>query len=149
MKKIAYILVSMLFLYSCKTTKKTPIDTNTITLEIKSNSDLKINNATATIIIYGYDKLLADVSATIIVKKEIALSKIPASVTLKIPNNPENVISPKITSKENAMYYVSFYCDANTNNKEDKGDLVIDFNKKFPSILLDSDKKQPIYVRAK
>ena len=148
------VMFSFVFFYSCKTTDRSLKSENKsesterlISLTLLSLFDLEVSNAKTTITLFGYDKLMADAEATLICEKEIYISKLPCTVELELPTEPEALIYPKISSKENVNYYLSVYGDLNTNGKQDKGDIKINFDQGFPNIDINSKDPQIIYIK--
>lgn len=131
--------------FSCnslqKRTVKSVNNKNIISVELRSASKDSLNNMPATVTIYGYDMLMADVDATVIAQKEIQVSSFPFQFNMEIPTNPELLIQPTISAKENAKYYLSI-ANSNTN----KYSIELDYNKGFPYVNLLSDKMQIFYV---
>lgn len=149
----------LFFIHSCKTVvnvneeEKTTETVNfsetkrTINLKLRSDSTLKVKNSVATITLYGYDQLMADVGASIICQKKIDITQLPVYFDLELPVNPESLIKPKISARENAKYYLSFYCDNNNNGIHDKGDIKLNFDKGSSNVNLDSKETQVFFVK--
>ncbi len=121
---------------------------NQIAIEIVSDHEIKLKNTEAVITIYGYDQLLADASASVITTKTIEIKEVPTVVNIAIPDNPSALIQPALSSKENAKYYLTFYCDSNQNKKDDEGDIKLDYDKmQIPDIDIESEGMQTIYIK--
>lgn len=135
-------MTALILVVSCKSA-----DTkgNSVTVRIRSMTDIKIQNPTAVVTLYGYDESMADGKASVISQKTVSLTKIPLDVTMELPKKPAAMIHPK---PMNASYYLDFYCDANENNTNDKGDLSLDGEKGFPTVDINSDKAQIFFIKA-
>jgi hypothetical protein len=117
---------------------------NSITLKIRSLTNLKIQSPEVVITLYGYDTTLEDGAATIISQKSVALTKIPLDVEMGIPKNTASLITPKPVIPG---YYLEIYGDANKNNLRDKGDLTLDAENGFSTVVLDSPTPQVFFVK--
>ncbi len=137
MRKVITIICCILVLNSCKTLDKSMPKENEIVLNIVGNSEKSVKNKSIEITVYGYDQLLADVSATVIMKKKITLDKLPYKTTLAIPKNPQDIIKPKLSFMENANYYISIKSEDAISINHDKG---------FPKIDISSKEVQKNYV---
>lgn len=152
----ASLFACLIFFNSCNTsrpnigfkTKKTSKIRNTVQLKLLSESKLNFETSNILITIYGYDQFMADVEASIIYQKRTSITQLPYNFDLELPENPESLIKPKVSSIENAEYYLSVYCDNNKNGKDDQGDIKIDVDKGFPKINIKSKDIQTFYLKA-
>lgn len=152
---LASLMACLLFINSCNTLRPNSDSTtikkskirNTIQIKLMSESKLNIKASNVWITIYGYDQLMADVEASIIYQKKIRVSQLPYNFDLELPDNPESLIKPEVSSIENAEYYLSVYCDYNKNGKDDQCDIKIDFDKGFPKIDIKSKDIQTFYLK--
>lgn len=139
---LLFVVVTLTF---CSTTKKDQEDVlKKAHIEFVSKDATIESLQGATITLYGHDRLLADTKATIITSQKIDSEKIPFSIDLEIPSNPESQIKPKISNIDNVGYYLVISYE---NNKENKGNIIIDYDAKFPEININSQEKQLIYLK--
>ncbi len=120
-----------------------------ISIQLMNEGEIQIENKHTTITLYGFDLRLADAQATIIIQKDIQLTKLPTTITLDLPDNPAALIKPQVSAEENAQYYLAVYCDNNNNGRNDKGDLMINFDKNFPTVDIHSQETQVFYIKQK
>ncbi len=110
-----------------------------LTLKFESKEKLTVTNTKAIITIYGFDSSLADASATAIAKKEIEVTAIPFSVTIDLPQNPENLIVPPIKNKKNANYYLSL-------EMKDQN-IQLDYSTQKSDIDIRTEKEQVFFIK--
>ncbi|QIE60525.1 hypothetical protein G5B37_13405 [Rasiella rasia] len=132
---------------SCKSsdTKDKEIVDNSVTIRLRSLTDIKLQNPTAVVTLYGYDEAMADTKASVVARKTVSLTAVPLDVVMAIPKKPESMINPKPLK---ASYYLAFYCDANKNNIEDEGDLILDSSKGLNTVILDSKDTQVYFLKS-
>lgn len=139
-------LVALLFV-SCNAPKKEAVadkapDGKNIKIEFTGTDNVIPKNAKLKVNLYGVPSNMADVPASLIVEKEYTQEKIPFTIELPVPNNPESLIKPEVKKGDPVKYYVTINWDSNGNGVEDKGDIVIDYDKKFPTININQDLQQ-------
>ncbi len=97
------------------TAKPVVLKEQQLTLRFDSREEISFQENKATITIFGFDASLADVPASVIVEKEIDVLSIPLSIRIDVPQNPENLIEPTITSSSEVRYYLSFESEQKNN----------------------------------
>lgn len=142
--QISLLLLIAATLTFCSTKKEQKDTLKKAHIEFVSKDTTIKNLQGATITLYGHDRLLADAKATIITSQKIDFEKVPFSTELEIPSNPESLIKSKITNIDNVGYYLVISYE---NNQKNEGDIVIDYDAKFPEININSPKKQLIYLK--
>lgn len=96
MKKII-LLITILLLTACMKKEDGGVEINLLG-ELPEKGEVRLE-------VYGYDKMLADHKATLIVIHRESL--VPGrTVSLEIPEDAEELIDPPVSSPENASYYV-------------------------------------------
>lgn len=141
-----------LLLTSCSSPKKTTEsssqtqDNKNVKIEFTGTDNFIIKNSKLKVSLYGVQANMADVPATLITEKEYTQEKVPFSIDLPVPNNPKSLVSPKMAETDPIKYYVTISWDANGNGMEDKGDIVVDYDKQFPTIDIDGDAQQ-VYLK--
>lgn len=137
-----------LLLVSCNAPKKEAIATDkasqgkNVKIEFTGTDNVIPKNAKLKVNLYGVPANMADVPATLIAEKEYSQEKIPFTIELPVPNNPESLIKPEVKKGDPVKYYVTINWDSDGNGVEDKGDIVIDYDKKFPTIDINQDHQQ-------
>ncbi|ASW74884.1 hypothetical protein IQ37_12710 [Chryseobacterium piperi] len=147
---VSFMSIGALLLASCSSPKKTSMDktqdTKNVKIEFTGTDNFMIKNSKLKVSLYGVPANIADVPATLITEKEFTQEKVPFSVELPLPENPESLIEPKVDKGAAVKYYVTINWDANGSGVEDKGDIVIDYDKKFPTVTIDGNSQQ-IYLK--
>lgn len=115
-------------------------------VELTGFDGSEIKNPKGKIRLYALPANLADVPATLIAEKEFSQNKVPFIVEITLPENHRKMIKPALKDGESVNYYVALDWDSDGNGKVEKGDIVIDFNKKFPTVFLNSD-TQKVFVK--
>ncbi|ALR30415.1 hypothetical protein ATE47_07700 [Chryseobacterium sp. IHB B 17019] len=116
-----------------------------LTLEFTGTESFNIKNPKFKVSLYGSDPNLMDVKATLITEKEFEQKSVPFTIDLPIPKNPESLINPKPVN--GVKYYVTTEWDSDGNGKtREKGDIFIDYDKKFPNVEL-NNQTQKIYLK--
>lgn len=114
-----------------------------VTIEFSGSVDGVIKNPGFTLTLYGRDSRMADVAATRLWEKKYNKSELPFTITLDIPADAADRITPAVSAKENIAYYVALSWDSNGDGQAgNAGDIVIDFDKKFPEIKTDGSVQQ-------
>ena len=145
--KNSFYLLSFILLVSCKSNQVNNESSQFVKVRFESEMPIKINNNGFTLTLYGIDDNMADVSASIILMKKFKADKIPFDINIPFPKDAHELIEPKVINLNDANYYLRMKWDNNNNSKEDKGDIVIDFNKKWPNIDLKKKETQVIYLK--
>lgn len=144
MKKISSVLVLALALFgSCSnpskvkdTAKQTQTQDETKTVSVEFVGDMAIKKAEGKVALYAVSENIADVPATLIMEEKIDQSKLPFTVTFKLPANHEQLIKPAVKEGEPIKYYVSLDWDSNGDGQSGAGDVAIDYDKKFPNVVI-------------
>ncbi len=142
--KLLWVLAGMLSLFSCagnKSDTQPVAKKNQIVVELNSHETIKTDKETIQLVVYGYDKMLADKEASIVATQTAVLNEMPKMVTIDLPDNPASKISPALSSPENAAYYLSL--------KDEEGLYTIDYNFAFPSVDISSKDPQIFYIKKK
>lgn len=124
---------------SCSTTlntKKMNTDTTGLYVKIQSTNAIAVKNPTGKIRLYAVSAQIADVPATMILEKSFTANQIPFDLKLDLPKNHLKLIQPIVSDAEPIKYYVTLDWDSNGDGEKGKGDIAIDFNKKFPTVIL-------------
>ncbi|WP_313182383.1 hypothetical protein [Sphingobacterium siyangense] len=124
---------------SCSTTlntKKMNTDTTGLSVKIQSTNAIAVKNPTGKIRLYAVSAQIADVPATMILEKSFTANQIPFDLKLDLPKNHLKLIQPKVSDAEPIKYYVTLDWDSNGDGEKGKGDISIDFNKKFPTVVI-------------
>ncbi|HFK5570488.1 hypothetical protein [Elizabethkingia meningoseptica] len=152
MKRITSIIGigALLMASSCSSPKQSVTDKNAdqknVKIEFTGADTFAVKNAKLKVSLYGVSANIADVPATLITEKEYEQKAVPFTIDLPVPANPESLIKPAITKGEAVKYYVAINWDSDGNGKEEKGDIVIDYDKKFPTITIDGNTQQ-VYLK--
>lgn len=134
---------------SCSTTlntKKMNTNTSGLSVKIQSTNPIVIKNPSGKIRLYAVAAQIADVPATMILEKSFTENQIPFDLKLDLPKNHLKLIWPKVSDVEPIKYYVTLDWDSNGDGEKGKGDIAIDFNKKFPTVVLGQENE--IFVLA-
>lgn len=116
-----------------------------IKIEFSGTENFTIKNPKLKVSLYGADEKLADAPATLITEKEYEQKSVPFTIDLPVPKDAESKINPKPAGS--AKYYVTISWDSDGNGKADeKGDIFIDYDKRFPNVTLGSE-PQKIYLK--
>jgi len=89
--------------------------------------------------LYGYDRMLADHSATLIVLHRERLSE-GEEVEIEVPEDAVMLIEPPVSSSENAAYYI------NIEIKNEEIRYTQDYDKN-PFIEVDKGKKTEVFMK--
>jgi len=118
---------------------------NHLQLEFTGTENFSIKNPKFKVSLYGIVKGLMDAEATLITSKEFEQKSVPFTVDLPIPKNPENLINP--AANGSFKYYIAVEWDSDGDGKANqKGDIFIDHDKKFPNVEL-NNQTQKIYLK--
>ncbi|ASK31729.1 hypothetical protein CEY12_17120 [Chryseobacterium sp. T16E-39] len=144
---ITFMSLGALLLVSCNAPKKEAIadkasNEKNVKIEFTGTDNVIPKNAKLKVSLYGLQSNMADVPASLITEKEYTQEKIPFTIDLPVPNNPESLIKPEVKKGDPLKYYVTISWDSNGNGVEDKGDIVIDYDKKFPTIDINENVQQ-------
>jgi len=138
MIKSIITLLSVAFISSsCSTIQqKEKIDStkNWISVKLQNSNALAIKNPSGKIKLYAVAANIADVPATIIAEKRFKQNELPFEIKLYLPKNHYKLIKPTINETDPIKYYVALEWDSNADGTVGKGDVAIDFNKKFPTV---------------
>src|SRR5690606_24487435 len=93
-----------------------------ITVKFTGPESLVIKNPHFNLKIFGHDRMLADVEASIIVSEEYEATIIPFTLQIEIPNDPLSRIE-LIDDKKDARYYMHIEWDSDNNGKVCEGDI--------------------------
>lgn len=150
MKKNVFLGLGLsVVLASCgfKSDNKKEIESNqTIVVNFSGSEKFDIKNSDLKIGLFAISKNIADAPATLIVEKNIKKTEIPFEVDLELPANHIGLIKPEVKENEPIKYYVTVAWDSDGNGVIEKGDIGIDFDKKFPYVEL-SDEVQEVYLK--
>ena len=116
----------------------------TLTVQFVGQGNYNVQPQQGTVSLYAVEKSIADVPATLIQQKKVQVSQVPFSVEFKIPVNHHKQIKPTIRDTAEISYYVTWEPD--TKNLTAKDVIVIDYDRKFPSVMLNGT-TQKIYLR--
>ncbi|WP_261510973.1 hypothetical protein [Chryseobacterium paludis] len=150
---ITLMALGALFLTGCNAPKKEAVvadkasNEKNVKIEFTGADNVIPKNAKLKVNLYGVPANLADVPASLITEKEYTQEKIPFTIELPVPNNPEGLIKPEVKKGDAVKYYITINWDSNGNGVEDKGDIVIDYDKKFPTIDINEETQQ-IFLKA-
>lgn len=142
MIKISSVLVLVAAMFaSCsntskiKETQKQNQDQAQI-VSVEFVGDGVIKNAEGTVSLFAVSKNIADVPATLIMEEKIDASKFPFMIRFELPEKHEQLIKPAVKEGEPIKYYVSIEWDSNGDGQVGAGDIVIDYDKKFPDVVI-------------
>jgi len=124
---------------SCSTTlnkEKMNAKSDGLSVKIQSANTITIKNPSGKIRVYAVSAQIADVPATVVLEKNFTARQIPFDLKLDLPKNHRKLIWPKVSNAEPIKYYVALDWDSNGDGEKGNGDISIDFNKKFPTVLL-------------
>lgn len=140
--KASTAIIFPLFLISCN--KDAESYRKTINIELKSVNQLTINNGKFTATLWGHDPMVQDAPASKITEQSYESNTLPVNIKLNIPKDPDSKIEFRNENLD-MKYYLTVEWDANNNQKYDKGDIIMDFNKQFPTVDL-KKKNHSFYV---
>jgi len=138
-KSIISLLSVALISSSCSTIQhKEKMDStkNSVSVKLQNSNPVTIKNPSGKITLYAVAANIADVPATIIAEKSFKQSELPFEIKLDLPKNHYKLIKPAVNETDPIKYYVALEWDSNGDGTVGKGDVRIDFNKKFPTISL-------------
>lgn len=116
-----------------------------IKIEFSGMGDFVIKNPKLKVSLYGVDETLADAPATLITEKDYEQKSVPFVIDLPVPKDAESKITPK--PKGPVKYYVAVSWDSDGNGKAgEKGDIFIDYDKKFPNVKVNNETQQ-VYLK--
>ncbi|MCH7315043.1 hypothetical protein [Acinetobacter sp. ANC 3882] len=150
MKKLALGLgLSLTVLAGCSATQQNE-DTKTnashsFSVEFVGEGTYSVKQQQGTASLYAVDSQIADVPATLIQQKKVQISQVPFTVDFTVPADHRKLIQPSVRDDANIKYYVTLESD--TKNLTGKDAIVIDYDRKFPSVTLNGGKQQ-IYLRS-
>lgn len=150
MKNLAILLLVALCFISCNSSNKINKEVQNgqnLSITFDSKQPFAVVNKSFTLSLYGVDKFIADVSATLLFKKQYTADKIPFTISLPFSEDYANKITPKVSHKDNVQYYVHIDWDNNNDLKNNSGDIVVDFDTKFPHIDFSSKEKQVVFLK--
>jgi hypothetical protein len=102
-------------------------------VEISTEEEVDIKQTKLTISIYGYNPMMADVSADLVYQQEVEIESLPARIALNIPKEVRSKVN-YLEADEMPRYYLAFDWDSNGDGHPNrKGDL---FPKDFYTINL-------------
>ncbi|EPG35527.1 hypothetical protein [Acinetobacter colistiniresistens] len=116
----------------------------TLNVEFIGPSTHQVAQQQGTVSLYAVEKRMADVPATLIEKKKVQVSQVPFSVEFTIPADHRQRIQPPVRDDAEISYYVTWESDAK--NLTGKDAIVIDYDRKFPSVTPGRSKQQ-IYLK--
>lgn len=116
-----------------------------ITLNFLGTAPMNVKQPEFTISIFGYDPLLEDHPASLIVKEAFEATEVPFTLRIPIPENPSSKIDG-LRNEEDARYYLNLEWDSDGNGIICEGDIGIDYNAKIPNLDLESQEEQNIYL---
>ncbi len=112
-----------------------------INFTFSSHQPLVIQGIPITITIYGYNKYMADKSATIIAQKQVSVASVPFSVAIDLPKNPHSLIKPSVSDSNDVRYYLAVETDNKVN-----ANIQLDYDNQSPDLDL-NNKKQHYYLK--
>lgn len=118
--------------------------TDSLKVEFIGQGTYSITQQQGTVSLYAVDSQIADVSATLIQQKKVQVSQVPFTVDFSILADHRQRIQPPVRDDAEISYYVTWEPDAK--NLTGKDAIVIDYDRKFPSVTLNSSKQQ-IYLK--
>lgn len=117
-----------------------------ININFESSVNLNIINTMLEISVFGYDKSLVDVGATLITRQYFNISSIPHSLSLKLTKDSYKLIMPEST-KENSNFLLHIEWDSDNNGQICTGDISFNYDKKFPNVDLETNDIQNFFMR--
>ncbi|RLJ30732.1 hypothetical protein CLU97_0122 [Chryseobacterium sp. 7] len=116
-----------------------------IKLEFSGSENFTIKNPKLKVKLYGVDGTLQHIPATLITEKEYEQKSVPFTIDLPVPKDAASKINPKPTGP--VRYYITTSWDSDGNGEaNDTGDILIDYDKKFPNVTLGSE-PQKVYLK--
>ncbi|MBL1407337.1 hypothetical protein [Sphingobacterium faecale] len=144
MKKITSVLaLSLALLAGCSNTSKVKEsqtqaqgqeESKIVSVEFVGDGTVK--KAEGKVSLYAISELIADAPATLIMEEKIEQSALPFTIKFNLPENHEKLIKPEVRDGEPIKYYVTIDWDSNGDGQAGVGDIVIDYDKKFPNVLI-------------
>lgn len=144
MKKISSVLIlAVVLLASCANPSKVKEkqdqvqqqnESKTVTVEFVGDGTIK--KAEGKVLLYAVSELIADAPATLIMEEKIEQSALPFTIKFNLPENHEKLIKPEVRDGEPIKYYVTIDWDSNGDVQSAAGDIVIDYDKKFPNVAI-------------
>ncbi len=106
-----------------------PFSNNTFSVRLLNSDNIRFENGVLIYRLFGFDRLLADVDATLIVDELATLEEFPGQTKLTWPDAPAEAISPPVSSAEAARYYIVLYVDRDMDGQLCNGDLSQDYSR--------------------
>lgn len=108
---------------------------NSVSVKLQNSGAIWIKNPTGKIKLYAIAANIADVPATLIAEKSFTQNELPFEIKLDLPKNHYKLIKPAVNQTDPIKYYIALDWDSNGDGTVGKGDVAIDFNKKFPTVF--------------
>lgn len=115
-------------------------------VEFVGPSVTTILNTKGTATLFAVSEMLADASATEISTVEFDAKAVPFNVDFEIPKNHRKLIQPEVKKGEAVQYYVALEWDSNGDGETAEGDVMIDYDKRFPNVEMSKD-TQRVFVK--
>ncbi|WP_164110453.1 MULTISPECIES: hypothetical protein [Sphingobacterium] len=128
------ILATAIFSSCSSTSKIKEMKKETLSVEFVGNGTIK--KAEGKVSLFAVSENIADVPATLILEQKLTSSKLPFKVTVELPENHKKMIKPAVREGEVIKYYVNIDWDSNNDGVAGAGDIVIDYDKKFPTVVI-------------
>ncbi|MCH7380806.1 MULTISPECIES: hypothetical protein [Acinetobacter] len=147
MKKLALSFgLSLTVLAGCTSMpQKDETKENSLKVEFVGQGNYAVTQQQGTVSLYAVDSQIADVPATLIQQKKVQISQVPFAVDFTVPADHRKLIQLSVRDDAKIKYYVTWESDAK--NLTGKDAIVIDYDRKFPSVTLNGGKQQ-IYLRS-
>lgn len=130
---------------SCTSASKVSDEAKTgdsLTVEFIGSTPLNIKNPEGKVQLYAVAENIADVPATLLEEKNIQQSGTPFTIDFVLPKDHKMHIKPVVVTHEGIKYYVTVKWDSDGNGRIEKGDITIDYDRKFPNVKLGAGKQQ-------
>lgn len=134
-KLFSVLILAVAIFSSCSSASKLK-DTQKQTLSIEFVGEGSIKKAEGRVSLYAVSENIADVPATLILEQKISQSQLPFTVTFELPKDHKQMIKPAVREGEAIKYYVSIDWDSNNDGVAGVGDIVIDYDKRFPNVVI-------------
>lgn len=134
MKRLfSIIIMGTAFFASCANTSKLA-GARRESVSVEFVGEATIKKAEGRISLYAVAENIADVPATLIMVKKIEQSKLPFTISFELPDNYKQLIKPTVREGDLIKYYVTMDWDSNNDGKVGIGDVMIDYDKRFPYV---------------
>ncbi|MEZ4399010.1 MAG: hypothetical protein R3B06_03280 [Kofleriaceae bacterium] len=124
MRRVMSLAVPLVLVAGCGS------DGRTFQLDVTSNGAMPVGGASKfTLSIYGYDVRILDPAATLIRTQNADATRMPLSLDIGFPDNPEALIEPlgSVDAASARFYIADVYLDVDGDHRICDGDLAQDF----------------------